>query len=143
MLVLVVSVLMVSYASSFRAYLEQRSQVHDLDARIEQSRANIKELEREKRRWDDPAYVAAQAKEKFHFLLPGEIGFTVLDVNGEPLGRVDELSDPEVETDGGRPEWYDAAWSSVLLAGDPPDPADEPQPADKITPPKSEPDDDQ
>ena len=58
-LVLVAAVLVVSYASSMRAYLEQRSQISDLRAQIASSQTDIEALEREKRRWDDEAYVAA------------------------------------------------------------------------------------
>jgi hypothetical protein len=75
-------------------------------------------------------------------VMPGETGFTVIDENGQPLRDVDSLSEPRVSTDGGEPEWYDTAWSSVLLAGNPPDPADEPEPVDKIKPPKQTQNDD-
>ncbi|HET7736551.1 MAG TPA: septum formation initiator family protein [Nocardioidaceae bacterium] len=136
-LVLVVSVLMVSYASSFRAYLEQRTQLQQLQAEIAESNASIKELEREKERWKDPAYTEAAARKAFGWVMPGETGFTVIDENGQPLQPVDSLSDPRVSTDGGVPEWYDAAWGSVLLAGNPPEPEDEPQPVGTIKPRKS------
>ena len=136
MLVLVVAVLMVSYASSFRAYLEQRHQLRQLDEQIQQSNAAIKNLGREKQRWKDPAFIQLQARQKFGFVMPGETPFTVIDENGQPLGHVDSLSEPRVATDGGRPEWYDAVWSSVLLAGNPPDPNSEPKPIELIKPPK-------
>ena len=139
---LVLSVLTVSYASSFRAYLEQRRQLSDLHAQIAQSNANIDDLKREQERWADPAYRQQMARDKFNFVMPGEVSLIVLDENGEPLGHVDTLSDPKVATDGGRPEWYDAAWDSVLLAGNPPDPSDEPQPAEEIKPPKQSTNDD-
>ena len=135
-LVLVLSVLMVSYASSFRAFLEQRDQQRELDDQIAQSTASIKELEREKERWKDPAFTELAARKAFGFVMPGEIGFTVIDENGEPLREVDTLSEPARSTDAGEPEWYDAVWGSVLVAGNPPDPADQPQPAETIKPPK-------
>jgi len=137
-LVLVLSVLMVSYASSFRAYLEQRAHLTELAERIDDSEANIKALEREKARWADPAYQREQARKKFGFVMPGEIGYTVIDENGEPLAEVDTLDDPAVSTDDAPPEWYDVAWDSVLLAGNPPDASEQPQPADKIKPPKTQ-----
>src|SRR3954471_1783711 len=77
-LVLVVAGLMVSYASSFRAYLDQRHHVDQLEASIDRSRTEIAALQREKQRWDDPAYVVAQARARFAFGFPGEIGFQVL-----------------------------------------------------------------
>src|SRR5690348_984910 len=64
-LVLALAVLVVSYASSMRAYFEQRHHLDALQADIDESRANISALKREKARWDDPAYVRAQARQRF------------------------------------------------------------------------------
>src|SRR6478735_3119525 len=50
-LVLVLAVLTVSYASSLRAYLDQRAHITDLKEQIALRQADIAELEREKRRW--------------------------------------------------------------------------------------------
>src|SRR4051812_22313743 len=61
-LVLVAAVLVVSYASSMRAYIQQRSQISDLRAQIASSQRSISSLQREKRRWDDDAYVRQQAR---------------------------------------------------------------------------------
>ena len=63
-LVLVLAVLAVSYASSMRAYLQQRAHITDLKDQIALRQANIDDLEREKRRWEDPAYVKQQARER-------------------------------------------------------------------------------
>jgi hypothetical protein len=127
---------MVSYASSFRAYLQQRDQLAALDDQIARSNANIKALEREKQRWKDPAYTQLAARKAFGFVMPGEIGFTVIDEDGKPLREVDSLSGPAASTDAGKPEWYESVWGSVLVAGNPPDPAAEPAPAGTIRPPK-------
>ncbi|MFT4010223.1 MAG: septum formation initiator family protein [Nocardioidaceae bacterium] len=137
MLVLVLAVLMVSFASSFRAYLQQRQQLGRLDDQIASSKANLTSLEREQKRWRDPAFVKAQARKQFGFLMPGEIGYTVLGADGKPLGDVDTLDDPATKTDDGKPEWYSSLWSSVLLAGNPPTTSDEPAPATEIKPPSS------
>jgi len=71
-LVVVVAVLVVSYASSMRAYLQQRAHINDLHAQIDTSERDIKALEREKRRWQDDAYVETQARERFGWVMPGE-----------------------------------------------------------------------
>ena len=131
-LVLVVAGLMVSYASSFRAYLDQRHHVEQLQASIERSRTEIAALEREKQRWEDPAYVAAQARARFAFGFPGEIGYQVLDEDGEPLGHEDSLTEPSHEVED--PEWWQETLRSIEAAGNPPEPKD---PADKITVPES------
>ena len=136
-LVLVLAVLMVSYASSMRAYLEQRHHLDTLADSIATSEANIAELEREKARWEDPAYVRSQARERFGWVLPGEIGYQVIDEDGKPLGHDDSLTDaaaPSEEDE--RPEWWQAAWESMEVAGNPEELAQQPEPADRIRVPK-------
>ena len=136
-LVLVLAVLMVSYASSMRAYLEQRHEMQALSADIADSRANIKALEREKERWQDPAFVRAQARERFGWVLPGEVEFQVIDAHGKPLDHQDTLSDPQAATGAKRPLWWQSAWKSVEYAGHPEDVHNVPPPATKIVAPKS------
>ena len=130
--------LMVSYASSMRAYLEQRAHLASLRADIASSQANIARLEREKKRWRDPAYIRTVAHQRFGWVLPGEIGFQVLDESGRPLGHSDSLSDPSTVTEANRPLWWQAAWGSVVAAGEKPvDQSDVPPPATRIRAPQS------
>src|SRR4051794_22436364 len=56
-LVLVLALLMVSYASSMRAYLAQRHHIQQLSASIASSKAEVDRLSAERKRWQDPAYV--------------------------------------------------------------------------------------
>lgn len=128
-LVLVLAVLAVSYASSMRAYLQQRSQIEQLKSSIAERNANIAVLEREKRRWDDPAYRLQQARE-LGYVLPGETPYVVLDENGEPLGGATSLTDASTTTRRVPRAWYDDVWASVVVAGNPPRP--EPPPAAEI-----------
>ena len=95
MLVLVVAVLTVSYGSSLKAYLQQRSQIAELKEQIAVREQSIGALEREKRRWEDPAFVQAQARERFGYLMPGETSYVVLDENGQPLESEARLHDPD------------------------------------------------
>jgi len=131
-LVLVVAGLMISYASSFRAYLDQRHHVQQLETSISRSRTEIAALEREKQRWKDPAYVVAQARARFAFGFPGEVGFQVLDEDGRPLDHNDSLTDPAQQAED--PEWWQETVRSIEAAGNPPD---EKKPAGKITVPQS------
>jgi len=132
--VLVLAVLVVSYASSMRAYFEQRQHLASLRASIASSQGNIEDLRREKNRWRDPAYVEAQARARFGWVMPGEIGYQVIGEDGEPLTKGDSLSDPGVATDADRPLWWQSAWGTVLAAGNPPD--EPPPPAAQIRAPK-------
>lgn len=136
-LVLVLAVLTVSYASSMRAYLQQRSHIADLKSQIAEREASIDSLEREKRRWGDDAYVRTQARKRFGYLMPGETGFQVIDENGRPLGTKISLHDPEDIVPVEPTAWWTTAWESMELAGHPPKRSD--LPAARIDAPKEEP----
>lgn len=125
-LVLVLAVLTVSYASSLRAYLQQRSHIGDLKAQIAEREASITDLEREKKRWEDPAYVKAQARARFGYLMPGEQGFEVIGADGRPIEAQATLNDPDEVIKTVPKAWWTAAWESMELAGNPPPPDEEP-----------------
>ncbi|MEJ7831548.1 MAG: septum formation initiator family protein [Nocardioides sp.] len=121
-LVLVLAVLAVSYASSMRAYLQQRSHIVELKDQIADRRASIDDLEREKKRWLDPAFVSTQARERFGYVMPGETLFVVLDEDGEPLTQGGDLTDPSTVGDQTPESVLAQTWESVKLAGNPPKP---------------------
>ncbi|MFZ5851431.1 MAG: septum formation initiator family protein, partial [Actinomycetota bacterium] len=93
----------------------QRGQIRALQAQTQAEEARVRQLEAEQARWQDPAYVAAQARQRLHFVLPGETGYVVLDppvperapVPGEPV-----LPAPSTP----RP-WYATVWGSLAAAG--------------------------
>ncbi len=125
-LVLVVAVLTISYASSMRAYLQQRAHIVDLKSQIVDQEGAIDDLSREKDRWSDPAFVQQQARERFGYVMPGETAYVVLDENGDPLEPEATLSDdapPDVEAAA---TWWDRGWASVEVAGNPPPPEESP-----------------
>ncbi|PWN01603.1 septum formation initiator [Nocardioides silvaticus] len=128
-LVLVLAVLAVSYASSLRAYLEQRNQIEALEEQIAEREASISDLEREKDRWEDPAFVMQEARKR-GYVMPGETPYVVVDANGDPLTE-SELDDRSAADDAEGPAWYDGVWSSVKVAGHPPTKI-QPQPPKRI-----------
>jgi len=132
-LLVVLAVLVVSYASSMRAYLEQRQQINDLQQQIASSKASIAKAEREKRRWKDPAYVEAQARSRFGWVLPGETSYQVLDAHGNPLTGDDALTDPSTVAPAKPKAWWTKAYSS-LQAADHPEQKVTPTPVTRITP---------
>ncbi|WP_435768917.1 FtsB family cell division protein [Nocardioides sp. SYSU DS0651] len=137
-LVLVLAVLAVSYASSLRAYLQQRSHIEQLESQIAERKADIAELRLEKARWEDPWYVAGQAR-ALGYVAKGETPYVVVDEDGEPLDASAELGDPASVDDPDDRVWYEDAWDSMKIAGNPPtkvrDPRDRIEaPADDVRP---------
>ncbi|HWI44237.1 MAG TPA: septum formation initiator family protein [Nocardioides sp.] len=135
-LVLVLAVLAVSYASSLRAYLQQRSHIESLQAQISEREADIGTLRQEKRRWQDPAYVAQQARERFGYVARGETPYVVVDADGQPLDASAELGDPSQVADPDKRVWYQDAWDSMKIAGHPPRRV--PDPRDQVEAPKQD-----
>src|SRR6476469_3841117 len=119
-LVLVLSVLTISYASSLKAYFQQHSQIQQLRTQIASSQSSIHELESEKQRWQDPAYVKEQAQTRFGYLMPGETSYVVIGADGKPLAAQATLTDPRTTTTKTPTAWWTAEWRSVELAGNPP-----------------------
>src|SRR5699024_9323443 len=75
-------VLLVAFTVLFptvRAYLGQRAELESLAAQVEEAEQTEEELAAELARWDDEAYVAAQARERLSYVLPGETPYRVID----------------------------------------------------------------
>lgn len=120
-LMLVVAVLGVSYASSIRAWLNQRSEQQTLAAQIASQKAAIAELRTEKARWQDPAYIEEQARLRFGWVMPGERSYRVIGLDGKVLtAGHDVLTTPDSSATTTKPPWWSAALDSVRLADSPP-----------------------
>ncbi len=137
---LVLLVLVISYASSLRAWLQQRAEIAAAQADIVQTQAAVDALGQAKLRWNDPDYVQAQARERFGWVLPGEVGYRVIDPDGDPLGAAAQLASLPPVSDQTGEDWYETVWQSIESAGTPePDPAAKPTDSDGpnvIKPPK-------
>lgn len=138
MIIVVAAVMVISYASSLRAYIQQRNDINALQTEIAERKEHIKKLEEQTRRWEDPAYVQQQARERFGYVMPGETAYVALDENGERIQTEPELTDPGKVGSAEQPKaWWDDAWGSVLLAGDPPEQTGD-GPESEIDPPGRE-----
>jgi cell division protein FtsB len=125
-LAVVILMLTISYANSLRIYFAQSHEVASTKAEIADRQAKIADLQTELNHWNDPAFVKLQARNRLGWVVPGEIGFTVVDPDGKPLGGGSELSTGEKPAGDEVPEsWYTRLWGSVEAADKP---APEPEP---------------
>lgn len=102
---------------TFQAYLEQQAELNALRAELVTSQRNVAELNNELLRWEDPAFVRAQARDRLAFVMPGETAYRVVDP--------ETIRDEEEETESGTvtPEnnvpWPAAIWdASAAIVGD-------------------------
>jgi len=109
-------------------YFTMQTQIIQLKANLEKSKTQLKELADEKKRWDDPVYIRAQARDRLFYVVPGEISYLVLDADGLNLsdtsGTVGDMlarqknSSSFSQTIGTtKRDWAKGLLQSVLRAG--------------------------
>lgn len=102
-----VAALAVTLAWPARALVEQRREVAALRAENQQTLQGISDTQAALNRWQDRAYVEAQARARLHFVRPGETAYVVV-VPGQETAQVAPrpLEVPKAP-------WFDTLWKSV------------------------------
>lgn len=130
LLMSVLLLLLASYTSSLHAWWQQRGEIQSLKAEKAMREAAIEELTDTEARWEDPAFVEAQARERFGWVMPGEVGYRVIGSDGRVQGDVPALDEPP---DPAQRPWYSSLWGSTKEAGIPPEASTErPDPDDVL-----------
>lgn len=95
--------------------LEQRRDIAAAEAQVVEQQANVESLQDEVARWDDPAYIEAQARDRLFYVYPGETSFVLLD----DRSALESASAPVPSATLEQPtrDWASAAASSFLVAG--------------------------
>lgn len=114
MLALVVCLLAISLAYPLREYLSQRGDIVDYRATVAEQEKRVTELQDQHERWNDEAYVQAQARERLHYVMPGETSYVVLESDDAPAGDGVVEALPSATK---RSPWFTDLWSSVEVAG--------------------------
>jgi cell division protein FtsB len=78
-LAVALAVLGLSVAYPLRQYLVQRAEINRLSRQVHEQQRRVVELQAERERWDDPAYIKAQARKRLHFCMPGETCYVTID----------------------------------------------------------------
>ena len=69
----------INLAPKIQIWYEQRVTAADLAYQNEQTRKSLVQMKEDLKRWDDPVYIRAQARNRLFYVMPGEISFTVMD----------------------------------------------------------------
>jgi cell division protein FtsB len=106
----VVCVLTLTIAGPVRTYFAQRTEMKQLSASESALRHQIAALEQQKGKLADPAYVAAQARERLGFVMPGEIPYQVqLPPNAALPGDPGSAPTAAATND----PWYTSLWHTI------------------------------
>ena len=102
-------------APGLRIYLEQRQQLAELRAAVTAQESEIDTLRDERARYNDPAYLRAEIRDRLFYVMPGETSYLVLDDLGQATpAESAPVSESIQET---RVDWVQTLFGSVMTAG--------------------------
>jgi cell division protein FtsB len=102
--------LAVTLAPPIQHYFTQKAQINSLHTQLADNKAMLVKAANELAQWDDPEYVASQARARLHFVFPGERQYIV--VGNEATTNTDEQTKVSEQLPVGLP-WYARLVSSI------------------------------
>ena len=70
-------------APPIKNYFTQRAQISALKSQVESNNAALEQARKDLLMWRDPEFIKSQARERLHFVLPGERQYIVTDSEGQ------------------------------------------------------------
>jgi cell division protein DivIC len=133
-----VCVLTLTIAGPVRTYFAQRTEMKQLAASEAALREQITDLESQKAKLGDPVYIAAQARERLGFVMPGDIPYQVQLPQG---AAVTPDTGPQAAPVHNTDPWYTSLWHTIADTphGPPPVPVSDPTEPTLPLPPPPEP----
>jgi len=68
----------VTLAPPLQHYFTQKAQINSLQNQLVDNQAMLEKAAKELQLWDDPEYIASQARARLHFVFPGERQYIVI-----------------------------------------------------------------
>ena len=116
MLAVAFCAVLLTLAVPLQQYVAQRGQLAELAAQERAATARVAALERAQAQWQDPAYIRQQARERLHFVKPGETAYVIVDPTAK-TGTVAVAPAPQPSSAASGGAWYGKLWSTVESAG--------------------------
>ncbi|GIE86745.1 FtsB family cell division protein [Actinoplanes regularis] len=104
-------VLALAYTYPIRVYLQQESQIAQMERAQAEQRVHIAETAKELAKWRDDEYVRIQARKELYYVRRGEAPLLVIN-DPEGAARDSDRKAPAALPD----RWYDTLWHSVRAA---------------------------
>ena len=102
-------------APPIKNYFTQRAQISALKAQLSSDYAALEEARKELTLWQDPNYIKSQARERLHFVMPGERQYIVTGGDDSQDSTSGDINVVENLTEG--QPWYTRMIASVTEAG--------------------------
>ena len=107
---IVLFVVAITLAPPIQNYFTQRAQINALKSQISDNQAMLDKAADELAQWDDPEFVASQARARLHFVFPGERRYIV--VGNEEIENNNQQTKVSGQLPVGIP-WYSRLISSI------------------------------
>lgn len=107
-LAVVLCAVALSLAYPIREYIAQTRQIDQLQAQQQQALSQLRELQSEQRRLNDPSYIEQQARDKLGLCMPHQTCYII--IGGRSSGGHGRA------TAAAASPWYDRLWGSVRQA---------------------------
>ncbi|ROQ38537.1 cell division protein FtsB [Frondihabitans sp. PhB188] len=120
LLMLVIIVLfVVILAPSLRTLIQQQQQITQLQGQVDEQKQNVDDLKDDVARWNDPAYIEAQARDRLLYVYPGEYSYLVMDDSKSSGTTSTTSTGTKITRDIQTPtvDWVSAMQASILDAG--------------------------
>ena len=107
-------VLALTIAPPVKHYFTQRAQISALKAQLSADNSALQKAREELTLWQDPEYIKSQARERLHFVLPGERQYIVTE--GENEAGQNSTTKIASSLADGQP-WYSRLIASISETG--------------------------
>jgi len=112
--IVIIFILTLAIAPPVKHYFTQRAQINSLESQLSADNVALQKAREELLLWQDPEYIKSQARERLHFVLPGERQYIVVDGSITPT-QENTTEIASALTDG--QPWYARLIASISEAG--------------------------
>ena len=113
-LIAIIFVFTLTLAPPIKNYITQRAQISALKSQVATDRTALEAARAELELWKDPSYVKSQARERLHFVMPGERQYIVTGTKEDPT-QSDSTKVVSLLPEGA--PWYTRLIASVTESG--------------------------
>ncbi|MFF1574102.1 septum formation initiator family protein, partial [Leifsonia sp. NPDC058292] len=103
-------------APSLSGLVQQRQQIADQQAKVDQLEAQVSDLKDQRARWNDPSYIRSQARDRLYYVMPGETSYLVID-DRPPAAKAGGDAPVSSELQKTETDWLGSLFGSFVGSG--------------------------
>mgnify|MGYP000019292679 CR=1 FL=1 len=118
----------ITLAPRVQTWFMQRQAIFQAQQSLEEAKKEVAQMQVERKRWEDPAYIRAQARDRLYYVMPGEVSYLVMDADGVNTSDTSGTVGAKMAADKNNAQisssiyqtknnWVDAVLESVIRAG--------------------------